>query len=342
MPSPHARPAIFGLTLQALTEVLVQSWPSLGPVLAQSLAQSLASGPGSAPRSGPQMGVDDPLGRDLVEQSSNKAGPAARTLCGRRAHPSADFRAAGSRCISRAHSALTAAAYYPRTHLPPMAQSVAAAPGTADAGQTDKHFWALVLGSLGVVFGDIGTSPLYALREAVKASTGGPEAVPGILSLMVWTMLLIVTLKYVLVLLNADNKGEGGTFALMALGQSVAKRSASLILMLGVIGAAFFYGEAVITPAISVLSAVEGLQLAAPQLERIAPDVDWAALLELTVLPVTVAILVGLFVVQSRGTAKVAQFFGPVMLIWFAVLAVGGLVHLIDDPRVFLALNPWL
>ena len=103
----------------------------------------------------------------------------------------------------------------------------------------------------------------------MKASSGGPDAVPGILSLMVWTMLLIVTLKYVLVLLNADNKGEGGTFALMALGQSVAKRSASLLLVLGVIGAAFFYGDAVLTPAISVLSAVEGLKLVAPQLEHI-------------------------------------------------------------------------
>src|SRR6476469_7895768 len=223
------------------------------------------------------------------------------------------------------------AAAWPLTgnHPPPMAQSVAAAPGTAEAGHTDKHFWALVLGSLGVVFGDIGTSPLYALREAVKASTGGPEAVPGILSLMVWTMLLIVTLKYVLVLLNADNKGEGGTFALMALGQSVAKRSASLILVLGVIGAAFFYGDAVLTPAISVLSAVEGLKLVAPTLEHV-------------ILPVTLVILVLLFVVQSRGTATVAQYFGPVMLVWFAALGIGGLVHIIDDPRVFLALNPIL
>ena len=137
----------------------------------------------------------------------------------------------------------------------------------------------------------------------------------GILSLIVWTMLLIVTLKYVLVLLNADNKGEGGTFALMALGQSVAKRSAPLILVLGVVGAAFFYGDAVITPAISVLSAVEGLKLVAPQME-------------LAVLPITVVILVGLFAVQSRGTAEVAQFFGPVMLVWFAVLAIGGLIHI--------------
>ena len=227
-----------------------------------------------------------------------------------------------------------------------MAQATAAAHSAENGHTQDKHFWALALGSIGVVYGDIGTSPLYALKEAVKASTqhgaAGADAVLGILSLMTWTLVLIVTLKYVLVLLNADNKGEGGTFALMALGQSVAKRSAPLILVLGVAGAAFFYGDAVITPAISVLSAMEGLKLAAPQLKRIAPDVEWGALLELAVLPLTVAVLVALFSAQSRGTAKVAQFFGPVMLVWFAVLAGGGLVHLIDDPRVFLALNPWL
>src|SRR5262245_34599219 len=227
-----------------------------------------------------------------------------------------------------------------------MAQATAAAHGAENGHTQDKHFWALALGSIGVVYGDIGTSPLYALKEAVKAAgeqgAAGTDAVLGILSLMTWTLLLIVTLKYVLVLLNADNKGEGGTFALMALGQSVAKRSAPLILVLGVVGAAFFYGDAVITPAISVLSAVEGLKLAAPPLERLAPEVEWAALLEMMILPVTVAILVVLFAVQSRGTAKVAQFFGPITLIWFVTLAVGGLVHLIDDPRVFLALNPWL
>src|SRR5262245_40963801 len=209
-----------------------------------------------------------------------------------------------------------------------MAQAAAA--HGAENGHTSKQFWALALGSIGVVYGDIGTSPLYALREAVTAAKGHgtsePDAVLGILSLMVWTLLLIVTLKYVLVLLNADNRGEGGTFALMALGQSVAKRSAPLILVLGVAGAAFFYGDAVITPAISVLSAVEGLKLVAPTLEA-------------AVLPITVVILVLLFAAQSRGTAAVAQFFGPVMLIWFIVLAIGGLIHIIDDPRVFQALN---
>jgi KUP system potassium uptake protein len=215
-----------------------------------------------------------------------------------------------------------------------MAHLTAAASGSDSGnGAHGRDFWALTLGSIGVVYGDIGTSPLYALKEAVKAATDhgaeGQEAVLGILSLMTWTLILVVTLKYVLILLNADNKGEGGTFALMALGHSVAKRSAPLILALGVAGAAFFYGDAVITPAISVLSAVEGLKEIAPQLQ-------------FAVLPITVAILVGLFAVQSRGTAKVAQLFGPITLIWFLAMAAGGLIHLIDDPRVFMALNPWL
>ncbi len=214
-----------------------------------------------------------------------------------------------------------------------MAQSTAAAHGAENGHSSHQKFWALALGSIGVVYGDIGTSPLYAFREAVTAATkqgaAGPDAVLGILSLIVWTMLFIVTLKYVLVLLNADNKGEGGTFALMALGQSVAKRSSNLILVLGVVGAAFFYGDAVITPAISVLSAVEGLKLVAPQMEA-------------TVVPLTIAILVALFAVQSRGTEKVARFFGPITLVWFIVLAIGGLIHIVDDVRVFQALNPWL
>jgi KUP system potassium uptake protein len=176
-----------------------------------------------------------------------------------------------------------------------MAQLTAAVSGAGSGHSPQgKHLWALALGSIGVVFGDIGTSPLYALKEAVRSATKsgatGQDAVLGILSLMSWTLFLVVTLKYVLILLNADNKGEGGTFALMALGQSVAKRSAPLILALGVAGAAFFYGDAVITPAISVLSAMEGLR-------EIAPSLQFAAL------PTTVVILVGLFGVQSRSSS---------------------------------------
>ena len=214
-----------------------------------------------------------------------------------------------------------------------MAQTVVAAAHSADHEHTDRRLLALALGSVGVVYGDIVTSPLYAIREAVshgnEQGTVGADAVLGVLSLVFWTLMLIVTLKYVLVLLNADNKGEGGTFALMALGQSVATRSSGLILMLGVAGAAFFYGDAVITPAISVLSAVEGLKLVAPQLE-------------VMVLPIAAIILVLLFTVQSRGTEKVAQFFGPIMFVWFVTLMMGGLIHIIDDARVFLALNPAL
>ncbi|WP_072397091.1 potassium transporter Kup [Hyphomicrobium sp. CS1GBMeth3] len=201
-----------------------------------------------------------------------------------------------------------------------------------EEGSLDKRFWFLLVGSIGVVFGDIGTSPLYAFREAVRAASGGSpantEAVFGVLSLIFWALILIVTLKYVIVLLRADNKGEGGTFALMALGQSVAKRSSPLLLGLGIAGASFFYGDAVITPAISVLSAVEGLSLASPMLE------PW-------IVPIALIIIITLFSVQSHGTERVAQFFGPITVIWFIAMAVGGLLHIFDNPAVFAALNPW-
>ncbi len=193
-------------------------------------------------------------------------------------------------------------------------------------------FWTLVVGCIGVVYGDIGTSPLYAFREAVRAASGGSpansEAVFGVLSLIFWALILIVTLKYVIVLVRADNRGEGGTFALMALGQSVAKRSTPLLLALGITGASFFYGDAVITPAISVLSAVEGLRLVSPVFEH------W-------VMPIALVIIVGLFSVQSHGTARVARFFGPLTVVWFLALAGGGLLHIQDNPAVLTALNPW-
>ncbi|MFA5950748.1 MAG: potassium transporter Kup [Hyphomicrobium sp.] len=201
-------------------------------------------------------------------------------------------------------------------------------------GATDQsnQYWTLVVGSIGVVYGDIGTSPLYAFREAVLAASGGSfvgrEAVLGVLSLIFWALMLIVTLKYVLVLLRADNKGEGGMFALMALGQSVAKRSSPLIMALGVAGASFFYGDAVITPAISVLSAVEGLKLVSPAFEGL-------------VVPLSLVVLVALFAVQSHGTARMAQFFGPITILWFLALAAGGLPHIAENPVVLNAINPW-
>ena len=193
-------------------------------------------------------------------------------------------------------------------------------------------FWALTLGSIGVVFGDIGTSPLYAFREAVHAAAhGGPATraiVLGVLSLILWSLFIVVTAKYVLLLLRADNNGEGGTLSLMALGQRALGRRSWPLLALGVVGAAMFIADSMITPAISVLSAVEGLKLVAPALDHY-------------VVPLTVVILVLLFSVQRTGTARVATAFGPVMIVWFATLAVLGLFHISDDPSVLLAINPW-
>jgi KUP system potassium uptake protein len=202
--------------------------------------------------------------------------------------------------------------------------------GAHGSSQNGK-LWTLMLGSIGVVFGDIGTSPLYAFREAVHAAQGvgisSREAVLGVLSMILWVLILIVTLKYVLILLRADNKGEGGTFALMALGQSVAHRSAPILFALGLVGAAFFFGDSVITPAMSVLSAVEGLKLVSPAFEKF-------------VVPLSVIILVGLFLVQSRGTAQMAKYFGPITAVWFLAMAIGGLSHIVDDPSVLFAINP--
>ncbi|WP_245416925.1 potassium transporter Kup [Undibacter mobilis] len=189
----------------------------------------------------------------------------------------------------------------------------------------------MALGSVGVVYGDIGTSPLYAFREAALAASNErgvtPDIVLGVLSLIVWALILTVTLKYVLLLLRADNNGEGGTLSLMALATRAVGRRTPFILLLGVIGAAMFLGDSVITPAISVLSAVEGLKLANPAFSHY-------------VAPLTVLILILLFAVQSRGTARVAAFFGPIMVVWFVSIAIAGALHIHDDPRVLLALNP--
>jgi KUP system potassium uptake protein len=191
--------------------------------------------------------------------------------------------------------------------------------------------WSIALGSVGVVYGDIGTSPLYAFREAVRAAgDGGPvnrEIVLGVLSLIVWALIIVVTFKYVLILLRADNNGEGGTLSLTALATRALGRRTSVVFILGVIGASMFLGDAVITPAISVLSAIEGLNLATPAFEHY-------------VVPLTIAVLIGLFAAQSRGTARVASFFGPVMVVWFIAIAVAGLLHISDDPGVLLAINP--
>jgi KUP system potassium uptake protein len=206
-----------------------------------------------------------------------------------------------------------------------------AANGHAEAHST-AGFKALMLGSIGVVYGDIGTSPLYALREAVVAASGSegvinPDAVLGVLSLILWALVIVVTLKYVLILLRADNNGEGGTLALMALAQRALGHGAGVVVLLGIISGALFYGDAVITPALSVLSAIEGIKLVTEAFE-------------LYVVPLTVLILVALFAVQSRGTARVAAFFGPVMCIWFAVIAIAAVPPIMRHPEVLVALNP--
>ncbi len=189
----------------------------------------------------------------------------------------------------------------------------------------------LMLGALGVVFGDIGTSPIYALREALVASSGGEmaarEDVLGVLSLVVWALTIVVTIKYVGFVLRADNRGEGGLLSLMALARSSFSNRSTLILFIGIIGAGLFYGDAVITPAISVLSAVEGVKVITPAFDQY-------------VVPLTLVILAALFSVQRFGTGSVATVFGPVMALWFLALGISGLMHIIDDPEILYALNP--
>ncbi|WP_333825175.1 potassium transporter Kup [Pinisolibacter sp.] len=198
------------------------------------------------------------------------------------------------------------------------------------APQEQSRFFALTLGSIGVVYGDIGTSPLYALRESLRHLHGGgfdrPEVL-GVVSLLIWALIVVVTLKYVLFLLRADNRGEGGTLSLLALVEGAMGRRTPFVFALAAAGAAMFFGDAIITPAISVLSAVEGLEVATP---AVTP---W-------VIPVTVLVLAVLFSVQASGTASVAAWFGPITAVWFVVLAVSGIVHLADDPGVLHALDP--
>ncbi|MBW8304286.1 MAG: KUP/HAK/KT family potassium transporter, partial [Brevundimonas sp.] len=206
--------------------------------------------------------------------------------------------------------------------------SAAGAGGHVKAGK-----WGLIIGAIGVVFGDIGTSPLYAMREALHHSRSGGTAelaVLGVVSLVFWALILVVTLKYVVFLMKADNKGEGGTLALMALAQRAMGRRSGLVFLLGVCGAALFYGDGVITPAISVVSAVEGL--------RDAPGIGGA--LSPYILPIAAGILIALFMIQSRGTASVARYFGPLTAIWFLILAGLGLWHIFDDISILRALSP--
>ncbi|WP_431858511.1 potassium transporter Kup [Azospirillum sp.] len=205
---------------------------------------------------------------------------------------------------------------------------------TLKAAEPDKgRLAALTLGALGVVFGDIGTSPLYTLRECFSPEHGlplTPENILGIMSLIVWALIVTVSVKYVLFVMRADNKGEGGILSLLALATSSrpdATGRLTKLMALGLFGAALFYGDGMITPAISVLSAVEGLEVAQPALHEV-------------VVPVTVCILIVLFAIQSHGTGKVGTLFGPIMIAWFATLGLAGLVEVVQEPHILGAVNP--
>ncbi|MBP7817322.1 MAG: potassium transporter Kup [Phenylobacterium sp.] len=217
-----------------------------------------------------------------------------------------------------------------------MADPASGAPEAAEdslhAPHTDS-FRALALGAIGVVFGDIGTSPLYAMREALhhtRDTVSNEIAVLGVVSLVTWALILIVTIKYVVFLMRADNKGEGGTLALMALAQRSLGRRSTAVFFLGVIGAALFYGDGIITPAVSVLSAIEGL--------KEAPGIGHR--MDAFVVPISAGILVALFMVQAKGTTSIARFFGPITALWFLVLGGLGAYHIADDLSIVRALLP--
>ena len=196
-----------------------------------------------------------------------------------------------------------------------------------------QGFIALAVGAIGVVFGDIGTSPLYAMREALhhtKAGTDPQLATFGVISLVFWSLFLLVTVKYVIFLMRADNKGEGGTLALMALAQKALGKSSPTIFMLGICGAALFYGDSIITPALTVMGALEGI--------KDAPGIGTS--LNQFIVPLSVVFLVFLFMVQSKGTEKVARFFGPIMLVWFVVIAAMGVYYIIKQPIILQSLSP--
>ncbi len=193
-----------------------------------------------------------------------------------------------------------------------------------------RKFLVLLLGSIGVVYGDIGTSPLYAFRESLRPFTANGvqhEHVVGLISLMIWTLTIIVTFKYVLFLLRADNDGEGGTLSLLALLMKKTGSYMPVLFFAGLVGSALFIGDAMITPALSVMSALEGMKLVTPAFS------DY-------VLPLSALIMVGLFAVQSKGTGAVAKFFGPITVVWFLAMAWGGLIHIGDDWTILEALNP--
>ena len=204
---------------------------------------------------------------------------------------------------------------------------------SGDAAETKRHLAALAVGAIGIVYGDIGTSPLYTLQTTLShdGMHPTPASIYGVLSLIFWAQILVVSLKYVVFIMRADNKGEGGIMALMALAQRCLREQPRMrwaLVILGIFGASLFYGDGVITPAISVLSAVEGVKVAAPNLQ------EW-------VVPITIVVLCLLFLLQRHGTDRVGKLFGPVMMLWFVAIALLGANMIVRHPQVLQAVNPW-
>ncbi|MET0249549.1 MAG: KUP/HAK/KT family potassium transporter, partial [Sphingobium sp.] len=218
-------------------------------------------------------------------------------------------------------------------HVPSVAGATAEEEDDGHGHARQKATFKLVVGAIGIVFGDIGTSPLYAFRETFAGHHPlelDADHILGVISLMFWSMMLVVTLKYVSIIMRADNKGEGGSLALLALinGQTKTQRWSRGIVLLGVFATALFYGDSMITPAVSVLSAVEGLAI-------------YNHALSPAILPVAVVILLGLFWIQGLGTNRVAAFFGPIMLLYFFTIAALGVVSIVQTPGILYAFNPY-
>ena len=198
---------------------------------------------------------------------------------------------------------------------------------------TKSPLYVLMLGAIGVVYGDIGTSVLYSVKEVFGSGhvPFTPDNVYGILSLFFWTLTVIVSLKYVTLVLRADNHGEGGLVAMLALAAQTVKDQPRLrkwLLLVGIFGTCLFYGDGVITPAITVLGAVEGLEVISPHFKKY-------------VVPITLVVLLLLFMVQKRGSASIGRYFGPVMVVWFVAISALGVFHIIDNPRILWAINPY-
>src|SRR6185312_10095108 len=257
-----------------------------------------------------------------------RRGAAAAGLQARRSHPAG---AEGRRRRRQCRNDHPQGAARRAGELSKVSHNVVA--GGDAAAETKRRLAALAVGAIGVVYGDIGTSPLYTLQTTLShdGMHPTPASVYGVLSLIFWAQILVVSLKYVVFIMRADNKGEGGIMALMALAQRCVREQPRLrwvLVILGIFGAALFYGDGVITPAITTLGAVEGVKVIAPGLEK------W-------VVPITVVVLILLFLLQKHGTERVGKLFGPVMMVWFVVIALLGVNMIVRHPQVLLAINPW-